>query len=456
MSESGDFLFSKDELVPISTSRLPVEPPPPPAPRLRLAERKQIEFFEASLDDLVDREHVVRTIWNTVCKYDLTPWLVGIRAVEGTVGRDHTDPRILLSLWILATVQGVSSAREVDRLCREHLAYRWLCGGVSVNYHLLADFRSKGLEQLDQLLTHIVASLMKEGLVSLDRVSHDGVRVRANAGCNSFRRAPTLKECLEVVRKRLKELKEQAELPTDNQQSRSAQIRAAEEAEARIQASLEECKMLEQDRQEHTNKKNEKRERKAVRVSTTDKDARVMKFHGGGFHPGANIQICTANDSRIIVAVEATNCVSDANLLSPILLQIEQRYGKMPKEAIVDGGYSTIADIETVTAMNVVVYAPLKDEDKQLSEGKNPYARKKGDSDAAADWRQRMGYEQSKAIYKERGSTVEWANAQVKNRGLQQMPVRGKPKWQCIALLHAITNNFVQAIYLRKQAKLAK
>jgi len=88
--------------------------------------------------------------------------------------------------WLYATLEGVGSARA--RLCEEHDAYRWMCGGVSVNYHTLADFRVEHLGYLNGVLTSSVAALLAEGLVTLTRVAQDGLRVRASAGAASFRR----------------------------------------------------------------------------------------------------------------------------------------------------------------------------------------------------------------------------------------------------------------------------
>ena len=97
-----------------------------------------------------------RVVWSAVCQLDLGSWLGEIKAVEGHVGRDATPPQLLVALWVYATLRGIASARELERLCHNHLAYRWLCGGVSVNHHLLSDFRSTGGDKWDALLTQLV------------------------------------------------------------------------------------------------------------------------------------------------------------------------------------------------------------------------------------------------------------------------------------------------------------
>ena len=94
-----------------------------------------------------------------------------------------------------------ASAREISRLCTESLPFRWLCGDEPINYHTLSDFRSKGGEKWDSLLTQIIGSLLHAGAVTLERVAQDGMRVRANAGSSSFRRAGRLQGCLEDAAK---------------------------------------------------------------------------------------------------------------------------------------------------------------------------------------------------------------------------------------------------------------
>ena len=164
---------------------------PKPQPRLRCADR-QILLPAMPLEDLLAPEHLARTVWEFVQGLDLTSLLESIRSVEGRPGRPAIDPQVLVALWLYATIEGIGSAREVAWLCSHHHGFRWLCGGVEVNYHTLADFRVAHLDFLDELLTHSVATLMEQDLVDLNRVAQDGMRVRASAGAASFRRRPTL------------------------------------------------------------------------------------------------------------------------------------------------------------------------------------------------------------------------------------------------------------------------
>jgi transposase len=455
----SSFLFDKGEAPHPSpaeaAAQFEAEEIPAGTPRLRVPQRDQVEMHWASLDQLLEAEHPVRVIWAAVCGLNLSRWLQQIKAVEGHVGRDATDPRLLVALWVYATVDSVGSARELARLCEKHLAYQWLCGGVSVNYHMLADFRSQNAAAWDELLTHIVGSLMAEGLVTLKRVAQDGMRVRAHAGKSSFRRKKTLEKCLEEARQQVETLKKLAdENPEElNRRQRAVRERAAAERARRIEEALRQCEQLQQEREASAKKSG--RKAKEARASTTDPEARVMQFSDGGYRPGYNVQFSTDTDAGVIVGVDTVNVGNDSEQLPPMNDQLQRRYGVTPEEALVDGGFASLDAIDQCQQSGCTVYAPLKDEEKQREAGKDPHAPKKGDSDAVAAWRVRMGTAAAKAIYRLRCQTAEWVNANCRNHGLWQMPLRGNPKVRTMAMLHAITHNLLQGMKLRAQAATA-
>lgn len=445
-----------------SSKQRPVEPPSlageatrtePRRLRLRLPERDQVVLW-GTLDQLLDRDHKARVVWDAVCRLDLGRWLLEIKAVEGGPGRNATDPRVLLALWVYATLDGIGSARELAQLCGSDLPYRWLAGGVTLCHRLLSDFRAEGGEKLDDLLTQIVASLLAAGLVTMQRVAQDGMRVRAHAGKSSFRRRPTLERCLDEARQQVETLKQLAEEPGElSRRQQAARERAAAERQQRIEEAIHQCDALQQQREKTAAKSG--RKVKEPRASTTDPEARVMKFADGGTRPGYNVQYATDTASGIIVGVEVTNAGSDQEQLRPMLDQLHERYGQRPKEAVVDGGFASLEAIEESAKHGCTVYAPLKDEEKQVARGINPYLPKQGDSEAVAAWRARMGTAAGKAIYRLRCQTAEWVNALCRNRGLWQMPVRGRPKCRTVALLYAIAHDLMQAVKLRADLRTA-
>lgn len=413
-------------------------------PRVERPNRMQVAMHLAALDDLLPAEHLARVIWGMVEQLDLSPFYAQIQAVEGEAGRPAIDPAVLFALWLFATAEGVGSARALDRLCREHIAYQWLCGGVSVNYHTLADFRVAHERELDGLLTQHVAALMAEGLVSLERTAQDGVRVRASAGSGSFRRRERLEQFQAEAQAQVEQLKTQAQAPDAARSAgqQAAQVRAARERLERVQAALHELGELEQ-RKAQDHKK--KAERKAPRVSTTDPQARITKMADGGFRPAYNGQLAVDTGSSVIVGVEVINQV-DQGQVSPMVEQLQARYGQRPGEHLVDGGFATHPDLETTAAQGVEVYAPVpasrvKDQD--------PTQPRPSDGPGVRAWRERMQTEAAKRIYKLRAQTVEWANAGLRQRGLQQFGVRGQDKARAVLLWLALIHNLLRMVSLR-------
>jgi len=426
-----------------------------PTPRLRRPERTQGEMLVASLDQLLPPDHVVRIVWDFVSGVDVTPLLTQIKAVPGHVGRDATDPRLLLALWLYATIDGVGSAHALDRLCHEHLAYQWLCGGVSLNHHTLSDFRSQNTAFLDRLLTDSVATLLQEGLVELKRVAQDGMRVRARAGASSFRREQSLRQCLAEADAQVQTLKRQVDESPQAATSRqqAARQRAARERQERLQQALAEREKLLATRTQQKKEKGVQFEAEQLRASTTDPEARKMKMPDGGTRPGYNVQFATTTESGIIVGVDVTNVGSDGGQLQPMLEQLEQRYEQRPKQVLVDGGFTTLDDIEQAESDGIEVIAPIKNEASMQEKGEDPYQPRKKDGPGVSAWRQRMGTLEAKAIYPLRAQTAEWANAGARNRGLYQVTVRGRQKVLAVALLHALVHNLLRAAALRRAAE---
>ena len=426
---------------------------PPPKPRIQQAQRDQMEWLPMALDDLIPQGHEARSVWEFVGKMNLSPLYARIAAVEGQPGRNPIDPKILMALWLYATIDGVGSARKLDELCKHHHAYRWLCGGVSVNYHTLADFRTQHVELLNQLLTDSVAALLSAGLIELNRVAQDGMRVRASAGSSSFRRRATLEECYAQAQAQLEALQaeaEEADPATSSRRQQAARQRAVREKAERLQQALEEMAKLEAQKESRQKGSKEK-----ARVSTTDPETRKMKMADGGFRPAYNVQFSTTTDTQVIVGVDVINSGNDGGQMAPMNEQIHERYGKSPAGTIVDGGFSTLQDIETLTTSEhgTTVYAPVKDEEKKRTKGEDPFAPRSGDTPAIAGWRQRMGTVEAKEIYKERAATAECVNAIARNRNLWFIRVRGLVKARAVALWYALAHNLRRALALCAEAE---
>jgi len=409
--------------------------------RLRTAQRNQYEWRDVCLEDVVPKDHQVRAIWAYVQSLDLTPLLDQIKVTEDNVGRDTTDPAILITLWMYATIEGVGSARRLDDLTKRDWTYMWICGGVSVNYHMLNDFRVNHADFLDGVLTHSIASLMHAEVVTLKTVAQDGMRVRANAGSSSFRRKPSLKKCLAEAAARVEKLKEESESESTRQdndrQRKAAAERAAKDRAARVAAALENLKELEAQKE-----RREKGSGDKARCSTTDPEARNMKMGDGGFRPAYNVQFASDGETRMIAVVDVSNNGSDGGQMSPVHSEIVERYGTIPDSYVVDGGFTTIADVTKVERAGSEVIGPIPRSKETLAKGGDPHARGKKDTDEMAAFRKRMAGDGAKAKLKLRPSIAEYPNATCRNHGLHQFPVRGLAKVRAVALWHAIVHNF--------------
>ena len=429
----------------------PAEAVSPGKPRLRTPQRDQVVMRMLALDQMLPPDDEARVVWAFVEQCDLSPLLGQIRAVEGVAGRNATDPRMLMSLWLFATLKGIGSARELARLCERHLQYQWLCGDVSVNYHMLADFRVEYGTLLNGLLTQQIASLMHAGAVTLERVAQDGVRVRASAGKSSFRRRPTLEICLAEAQQQVQALQQEVEADPAafSRREQAARERAVRERRENVERALAACDQV----QAAKEKRGGDSLKSPARGSTTDSDARNMKMPNGGFDPAYNVQFATDAASQIIVGVDVTNQGSDAGLLAPMVEQIEQRTGKRPTAMLADGGFSTKDDLEALNdpEQGYKVYAPVKEEEQQRAKGQDPFAPRAGESPRLTEWRVRMGTAEAKTIYKERASTAECVNALARNRGLQQFRVRGLDKVRTIAVWFAIAHNLRRWAALRAE-----
>ena len=410
--------------------------------RLETAERQQKKWDESCLDELLEPDHLARQVWDYVEGLDRSALYGQVQTTVRSSGRPAIDPAILMALWLYATLDGVGSARLLDRLCRSEAAYRWLCGGVGVNYHTLADFRTKAGAVLDELLSKSVAGLIGVGLIDVSTVAVDGIRVRASAGASSFRRGERLGELYDAAKQAVAKLRSEVEDdPGSAERRRTARRKAAaEDRQRRLEEARAAHAEIEHRREQEAieQRRKKKQNEKPVRASTSDPQARVMKMADGGYRPAYNVQIKTAVEGAHIIGLSVTNSGSDRGLLGPAVDEVEQRYGVKPQCVLSDGGYDGKADIERLHAENITLYCPLPNNTKG-----DPAAPRRGDGPGAIAWRQRMASAEGRAVYKRRFPT-ERPHAHMRNHGLQRLLVRGRDKVKAIMLWHAHAFNFLQ------------
>lgn len=434
------------------------------------AERDAIVFERFEFDGLIEADHPARAIWVYVGKADLSELYARIRARAHRPGRPPPDPRVVLALWLYACVEGVGSARQLERLSEAHNGFRWLRGGVPLNYHLLSDFRWQAAEVADRLLTEGVAALWAQGLVTLASLAQDGIRIRASAGAASYRRGERLRALLAKVAARIAALKGEIDADPDasNRRMRAAQMRAVREQEERIAAALADVAALEAEqaakRQAAERKppddgggpppappsgtpQRAEEKKKEPRASTTDAQARVMRMPDGGYRPAYNGQIVSDLDSGLVVGVGLDTSGSDSGLMAPAADDIQQRYAHRPERWLADGGYAVLDDIAALAARGITVFCPPKPRRNPKSD---PAAPRPGDPPGVAQWRRRMVDDAAAGArsWMRRRGEAERIHANFRNRGLHQFNVRGHSKARAVLLFQALAHNIMTALRL--------
>ena len=415
--------------------------------RLRVPVRDEVRLEVVDLEALIGEDHTARLIWAYVERLDFTDFEAKVRSREGLPGMPQTSPRLLLALWLYATSDGVGRAREMERLCTYAPAYRWLCGGITVNHHALSDFRSAEGARIEMLLAQHVASLSAAGLIDLDEIAQDGVKVRANAGAASFRRRKTIESELAKAKALLARLaRDEDDDPGSSGRRRKArQASAAKERLARVEqalAALGEAEALRAKR-EKTNKAETARQ-KEPRASTSDAQARVMKMPDGGFRPAYNVQFASLPGNGIVVGVQVTTVGSDRGLAEPMAHKIAATFGSRPARHLLDGGYQAAPDIEAAHAAGTRIYSPPL----RSKSGKDPHLPRRDDGPGVAAWRQRMATPEAQAIYKRR-SRCELVHAKLRNLDLDRLFVRGRAKVETWMTGFALTMNILTEARLR-------
>jgi IS5 family transposase len=326
---------------------------------------------------------------------------------------------------------------------------------VAVNYHALNDFRAGNDALMDEVLSDNVAALAAVGAITLERVAQDGMRVRADAGAASFRRQARLEEHQAEARELVQTLKAQAQADPGaaSRRAQAARLRAAQDREQRIAQALARLPEMQATKRRNGDKPED------ARTSTTDADASNMKMGDGGWRPAYNVQFATDCASQVIVGVDAVTAGSDMAQLAPMVEQVEQRLGKAPEQWLVDGGFPAHAQIDAV-AGKTELYAPVPKPKQPKGKGRDgdeppapggEFEPKPGDSEAVAQWRERMNSDAARAIYKNRAATAECVNAQARNRGLLRMPVRGLARVSCVVKLFALAHNLMRIVALAPQ-----
>jgi transposase len=430
--------------------------------RVVVANRAQLSWDLINPDGWLAPEHRARLVVGFVETLDLTVLYDKIEAREGTVGRPAADPAVLFALWLLATMDGVGSARELDRLTSQDLAYRWVACGVPVNYHGLADFRVAHADVLDGLLTRTLAAFMAEGLFEADEIVVDGTKIKASAGKNSYKRALRLDEAEAKAKARVVALKAEVEADpaASSKRTQAARARGLRQTQERIEKARAKLAEIEAEKAERAKRSpKEIAEQTEARASLTDPQARRMRCADGAVRASYNVQIAATTDHGFVTAIKATDRRNDSDLARPMVEQSEQRLGRPIVRLLADTGFAQVDDIAALSGrpeapVGVYIHPPRDRTDVKPETLLRRQKEREKEPQTIKDWRQRMTTNEAEAIMKKRGR-IERVNASFKNRGFGTLLVRGLAKVQAVALWHALAHNLTIAVRLRAIAATA-
>jgi len=422
-------------------------------------DRAQLCWEMVDLDSQLPDDHRARLVWAFVQGLDLSEFYDRIKARDEIAGRPATDPQVVLAVWLYATMEGIGSARAIDRLCQQHAAYRWLCGGAPINHDLLATFRRENAASLDRLLSQSLTGLIAEKLITLEELMIDGTKVRARAGRGSMSKRKRLERIEKAVAERIAELKNEVDTDPAEPERRRKQraLQAAEERARRVERAHQKLTELVQEQTEraktHAKQEAEKGEPK---VSVSDPEARLMRLADGATAPAWNVQVATADG--FIVAVDPTDRRNDGGLAPGLVEVITERCGRVPQRLLADTRAMPQDDIVKLAEHypSMTVYSPPPPEHAEVSAEtlRKRHWTRRHEAPAIQAWRARMASEDGQQTYRRRKLT-ERAHGIIKNRGMARFLVHGREKVRAVCLLQALALNLGWAHTLRRRVAAA-
>jgi transposase len=341
---------------PLVTVSLPEEAP---ALKFKLINRDQQVWTTVDVETMIAADHKARAIWELAGRLDLSRFAERVKTVRGEAGRAAWEPQLMVSLWVYAYSEGISSAREIGRMMEYEPGFRWLSGLQVVNYHTLSDFRVEHKAALDELFVELLGMLEKEGLLSLEQVMQDGTKIQAKASGDTSRREKTVREHLERARQVVESMGDPRQEGAESKRREAAQKRARREREARLEEALKELAKIQE-------QKKSEAEKQEVRVSITEPEARLMKEADGGYHLGYNLQLSTEAGHKILVGMQLNQCASDSPALPEAMEQVEQNVGAKPQTVVVDEGYTRSREnIVAMAEKGIELIGPVGDKARE-------------------------------------------------------------------------------------------
>ena len=402
-----------------------------------------------SLDDLIAPGDPVRFLREILPTLDLGAFHAAYRCERG---RPPYDPEMMLGLLLYGHMRRIRSSRRLAEACRRDVAFIYLAGRATPDFHTVSEFRRRFTEETRGLFVQVLHLCREAGLVRLGHVSLDGTKVRANASKHkamSYGRMLSREKALEEEVARWQEEAEREDReedarygPDDDGYSLPPELA---EPKKRLQRIKEAKARLEQQARDRARAEGKDGEPTVVpdkaQTNFTDPESRIMHTPDG-FQQCYNGQVAVDASSQVIVACELSAAPPDVHRLIPMLERIIDLNGRAPAQLSADAGYASEANFAALAKANVHAVVALRRYHRDEPPDADPAARRSSTrSPHRNEMRERLATADGKAIYKLRKQTVEPVFGQIKEaRGFRQFLRRGlaavESEWTMACTVH--------------------
>jgi transposase len=150
------------------------------AKRYRLADRDQRFLFPPDMREWLPADHPVWLVITVVEDHlDTSAFHAGRKT--GGPGAAGYDPDMLAAVLVWAYAHGVTSSREMERLCGTDVAFRVICAGNIPDHVTFARFRGDFGEAVAGFFAEVLVLCARLGMGRLGTVALDGMKIAASA-----------------------------------------------------------------------------------------------------------------------------------------------------------------------------------------------------------------------------------------------------------------------------------
>lgn len=320
-----------------------------------------------SLDDLIAADDPVRFLRELLPTLDLSAFHA---RYQGERGRPPYDPEMMLGLLLYGHMRRIRSSRRLAEACRRDVAFIYLAGRSTPDFHTIAEFRKRFTEETRGLFVQVLKLCQAAGLVRLGHVSLDGTKVRANASKHkamTYGRMLSREKALEEEVARWQEEAEREDKaedarygPDDDGYSLPPEMVESKERLRRIREAKARLEQQARDKAQAAGKDPDKAVvRDKDQTNFTDPESQIMHTPDG-FQQCYNGQAAVDASSQVIVACELSAAATDAKRLIPMLERIIALNGEAPAQLSADAGYASEANFAALDAAGVYATIALR------------------------------------------------------------------------------------------------